>query len=572
MSGYHEDEDYDEGIQPCDCDSCNPDDMPEDDDDFYVCAQCGNEVEPGETCSCQQQLITCIVCGHKHWSNKTGYLKCQNCVCKKDPPVHPTISFDTEPCYMCKHPHFSSDTEKYFDCVECSCIKSPSEANKLWTCANCEATNPSGKTCTYCGISITDDDEFDIPADKIAHSSEQSTGVAAGLNIQMRLSRQCANFYVLEALMNHLYPWNGDVRIPQQTYPRNFGSDSAYERLAYSTDRTFKVLVNTLAEEFYKYLVMACGGELRHAKRLARTLRPEYHKEKPKCVHKCTPYGELSAKYPKRLTCCKHHCDLFCCEHKKNCDGGPGCCTHIHKKSPDYNTGLYRLSCTNPKECNCRCEHAHKGLHPGVGNIACKDDIKGCTFQGCEHKCDHTCCKHKCIKKCCTHKPCSGCKEPPKYRPSKHLLPFMSNPDKSRSSAWGEWLKLVAEHGSTILLEASDAFNKYEWRQGYGGLSWGTAAQFVYEYHKGMIPKRSFIDRCWTLQHNGGCIFNKFYLDIRSLTKVLETQATATNYTKTLVPYASPYVRGLWADSERLQIREADQERLFTRLARSHDA
>jgi hypothetical protein len=48
----------------------------------------------------------------------------------------------------------------------------------------------------------------------------------------------------------------------------------------------------------------------------------------------------------------------------------------------------------------------------------------------------------------------------------------------------------------------------------------------VYDYEVGNIRPSTFIDRCWTMEHNGGTIFNKIYLSGQKdqLLPVLECQ------------------------------------------------
>ncbi len=145
------------------------------------------------------------------------------------------------------------------------------------------------------------------------------------------------------------------------------------------------------------------------------------------------------------------------------------------------------------------------------------------------------------------------------------LKPYLSaHSGGSRSGAWKTWLVLVAKEGSEMLLEAADAFDDYAWNKSYGGPNWAIAARVAYEYHKNVISKRVFIDRCWTLQHNGGCIFNKFYGGMGGLKAVLETQATEP-YTA-LVPSASKYVKELWNGVQRAQAKEDSQQRIIERL------
>src|SRR6266542_923599 len=81
-----------------------------------------------------------------------------------------------------------------------------------------------------------------------------------------------------------------------------------------------------------------------------------------------------------------------------------------------------------------------------------------------------------------------------------------------------------------MLLSATATLFKWGFpvSSGTGGLKWATCAAVAGDYLSGTLSRTSFIDRCWTLEHNGGSAFNKIYLWASAhrhhLRNVLDTQ------------------------------------------------
>lgn len=539
------------------------------------------------------ELSVCYTCMHSHWNQSVGkWVKCMTCDCpkwkeqqaeqklvpklihgqiKKVPAYSMTateasmaaatlLKFNT--CYSCGEPHYNSSIHQYEIIPTC-----PYGNPKAWTC-DCQYQYWQADACPYCEQIYVPGgaDEYTMHSDKSRWSPEQQLGTKAGLNPRMNLSRQCANFYVLEQLHSRLFPWDGDVRVPRGMYPVQFGSDTRTELLAYAVGKAFTTLEETLADQFCKYLIMACGGELRHAYSRAGHRKVALPGS---CKHVCTVAKDG------KMACCGAHKThgARCCKHKHNKDGvlTQDCCSVPGAAFPFTTSSIYTgLSCA------CPSIHKHRGLHPGSGYKKCSLGLEGCGLvSGCEHLHSQKCCKHKCKPTCCRHKcrndsDCGG-KRPP-FEPTPLIRQFMHDHNQgSRSRAWGDWLIVVADKGSEVLLEAALAFNDYDWgfsdgKCSYGGPSWGQACDFVYHYHKGTMSKRSFIDRCWTLHHNGGCIFNKYYQQVGRLNNVLKIQAESHDYTQ-LVPYASLYVQEMWTSSEALHNKDSHKDQLVMRLS-----
>ncbi|WFE62941.1 peptidylprolyl isomerase [Micromonospora sp. WMMD714] len=77
----------------------------------------------------------------------------------------------------------------------------------------------------------------------------------------------------------------------------------------------------------------------------------------------------------------------------------------------------------------------------------------------------------------------------------------------------------------------------------YGGEAWAPIAAMLRRYAAGELPARVFIDQCFTLQHNNGCLFDK-YFEAEHLLPVLEAQAAGD--LATLARHASGEVRRRW--------------------------
>ncbi|MEO3772746.1 peptidylprolyl isomerase [Micromonospora sp. B9E7] len=77
----------------------------------------------------------------------------------------------------------------------------------------------------------------------------------------------------------------------------------------------------------------------------------------------------------------------------------------------------------------------------------------------------------------------------------------------------------------------------------YGGEAWAPIAAMLRRHAAGELPARVFIDQCFTLQHNNGCLFDK-YFEAEHLMPVLEAQAAGD--LATLARHSSAEVRRRW--------------------------
>lgn len=85
--------------------------------------------------------------------------------------------------------------------------------------------------------------------------------------------------------------------------------------------------------------------------------------------------------------------------------------------------------------------------------------------------------------------------------------PISDRLDGRRERAWGEWKSVRKQLGPQALLDAAELF--YDMSDGYGGKKWAAAAEILHARETGKIPAWMFVDRVFTMQHNGGMLLNK---------------------------------------------------------------
>lgn len=105
-----------------------------------------------------------------------------------------------------------------------------------------------------------------------------------------------------------------------------------------------------------------------------------------------------------------------------------------------------------------------------------------------------------------------------------------------RKSCWTQFISIYEEVGPSIMLELAAIFEKM--RDGsVGGPKWAQAARICHSRLVGEMDARTFVDRCFSLQHNNGSLFNKWFFTEGS---VLYLDAHASN---------PPNLRVLWERS-----------------------
>lgn len=96
-----------------------------------------------------------------------------------------------------------------------------------------------------------------------------------------------------------------------------------------------------------------------------------------------------------------------------------------------------------------------------------------------------------------------------------------------RRGAWVKWFYIYEQNGPESLLKMAELFEEFTGGS-YGGPPWANAARILYQREMGELGpddftnKQLFVDRVFTLEHNGGCFLNK--LDWVNLRKGRESE------------------------------------------------
>lgn len=129
----------------------------------------------------------------------------------------------------------------------------------------------------------------------------------------------------------------------------------------------------------------------------------------------------------------------------------------------------------------------------------------------------------------------------------------------ARHEAWLIWTEMheSGEMDYALSLPAIiEAFTDPNWHgSGAGGSTWATVARVTLDFYLGRLDERVFIDRCFTLEHNNGCVFDKVF-KVNGLQNVLQVQEGMPY--DMLAPYARAQVRRAWNSQRRHMRREYD--------------
>lgn len=96
-----------------------------------------------------------------------------------------------------------------------------------------------------------------------------------------------------------------------------------------------------------------------------------------------------------------------------------------------------------------------------------------------------------------------------------------------RRGAWVKWFYIYEQNGPDALLKMAELFEEFGGGS-YGGPPWANAARILHQRELGELGpddftnKQLFVDRVFTLEHNGGCFLNK--LDWINLRKDRESK------------------------------------------------
>lgn len=142
-----------------------------------------------------------------------------------------------------------------------------------------------------------------------------------------------------------------------------------------------------------------------------------------------------------------------------------------------------------------------------------------------------------------------------------------------RKEAWGEWHAIRTAAGESALSDAVDLFEDFN-SSSYGGAAWANIARLLLARKTGgrhgswpaNMTARTFVDRVWTLEHNGGSLFDKGSWGVVNgmgwhygmLKQYVLPAHGATNPFPVLLLVASPEVRELfettWRQCNRVRL------------------
>lgn len=130
--------------------------------------------------------------------------------------------------------------------------------------------------------------------------------------------------------------------------------------------------------------------------------------------------------------------------------------------------------------------------------------------------------------------------------------------DGERGRAWSGWRDIYEKVGNQALLDLEELFHEFE-DDAYGGPKWAGAAKILYQRLEGLLGpsditnKKIFVDRIFSMQHNGGQLLNKVDWKVHNVKKagvdylsnVLDRHASEPPDILFLYRLASPQVQSL---------------------------
>jgi hypothetical protein len=112
-----------------------------------------------------------------------------------------------------------------------------------------------------------------------------------------------------------------------------------------------------------------------------------------------------------------------------------------------------------------------------------------------------------------------------------------------RPWAWEAWKPIYDHVGPQVILDLIPYF--LEMSGSFGGEAWATVCRIVHSRLVGELPPRLFVDRCFTLQHNSGCFFNKVF-SVRNMDAVLPLHGLDTFPVQEMLSYCGPEIVAIW--------------------------
>jgi hypothetical protein len=120
-----------------------------------------------------------------------------------------------------------------------------------------------------------------------------------------------------------------------------------------------------------------------------------------------------------------------------------------------------------------------------------------------------------------------------------------------RHEAWEYWQPFRRKYGTSALEWAEEAFKMFNDGGSYGGDKWAYIAEVVRKYETGEYSPLTFVDMCWSLEHNGGQFFGKLW-NTYELKRVLDSNLHSENDDLSgLFGYASPGIVELYREARK---------------------
>jgi hypothetical protein len=128
-----------------------------------------------------------------------------------------------------------------------------------------------------------------------------------------------------------------------------------------------------------------------------------------------------------------------------------------------------------------------------------------------------------------------------------------------RNEAWADWRKVFETVGNDALLDVEKLFIEFGDGNSYGGPAWAKATKILWSRHEGILGpeeytnKKVFVDRVFSIQHNGGALLDKISWSIKNprqwgvghLTDLLDMHSSDVPNIAGLSRVCSPKVKSL---------------------------
>lgn len=95
----------------------------------------------------------------------------------------------------------------------------------------------------------------------------------------------------------------------------------------------------------------------------------------------------------------------------------------------------------------------------------------------------------------------------------------------------------------TVVRWMKESFKDSGWEEDYGGYAWAQCADVALSYIDNELTDLQFVDRIWTLEHNGGSFINKWHWNYGNIHKILD--AHHEGRFDILYQYSSQETKGL---------------------------